>query len=188
MHPSATVTFSRVADAVSSTVPQPDFDLLREVHVGGGPHRFLSARKADPSDGCRVPPYTAAEMMAMWKEVYSDYKLRMGRFDVSGAHDTSLDNVASYCKSSTATATFYLYQTCLAVPGMLEFAGGGFLKEHEFDTSAPPPRLPQASAGGQREGNQAKKGTVETLLTTVKNDSSAIHVFLAAATTREQLK
>eukprot|EP00918_Siedleckia_nematoides_P071097 GHVU01155300.1.p1 GENE.GHVU01155300.1~~GHVU01155300.1.p1 ORF type:complete len:215 (-),score=24.49 GHVU01155300.1:173-751(-) len=178
----------RVAKAVSSNDPNPDFDLLREVKEAAAPHPFLVGRKCDPSDGCRVPAYEAAEVLGMWKDVYSDYKMRMGRFDTSGNHDTSLDNFARFCQPQSATATFYLYQTALAVPGLLDFASGGFLSRHEFDSSSPPARGATLSTSAVHAPGSARKSSMDTLMGTFSKDSSALRLFLDAATTRENQK
>eukprot|EP00918_Siedleckia_nematoides_P073252 GHVU01159919.1.p1 GENE.GHVU01159919.1~~GHVU01159919.1.p1 ORF type:complete len:252 (-),score=32.81 GHVU01159919.1:252-1007(-) len=96
-----------------------------------GLHPFV--QKVDPGPMKNKNDYTPREVMDLWKEVHSRFKVVYGNFDVSGNMDQCEESFVKFIKPSEK-GVFLLYQWTLEIPDCLDFARAALPLGSQFDT------------------------------------------------------
>eukprot|EP00918_Siedleckia_nematoides_P092001 GHVU01202038.1.p1 GENE.GHVU01202038.1~~GHVU01202038.1.p1 ORF type:complete len:438 (-),score=64.99 GHVU01202038.1:771-2084(-) len=148
-----------VATELNSVTPNPAYDELVP-RTQGGIHPFLQGVGINPGP-LPTNTYQPADVYASWKDIQSDFKAKMGRFNVSGNHELNEESFKHFLKPNDKT-TFYLYQWTLDRPDSLCFASATLDPAHVMDTtsgSSSSSSCDAGSAGGSSTAATGGEGT-----------------------------
>eukprot|EP00918_Siedleckia_nematoides_P031323 GHVU01067775.1.p1 GENE.GHVU01067775.1~~GHVU01067775.1.p1 ORF type:complete len:287 (-),score=34.89 GHVU01067775.1:891-1751(-) len=132
-----------------------------------GIHPFV--KNVDPGPMKARNDYNTREVVDLWKDVHSRFKVVYSAFDCSGSHELTEESFVKFVKPSEK-AVFLLYQWTLEFPDILEFATGVIPDDSRLD-SLNPTRGDGVRSGGSTE---AGSGSVRELLQSLAASQTSI--------------
>eukprot|EP00918_Siedleckia_nematoides_P060437 GHVU01131930.1.p2 GENE.GHVU01131930.1~~GHVU01131930.1.p2 ORF type:complete len:240 (+),score=46.14 GHVU01131930.1:118-837(+) len=125
--------------------------------------------------------YTPREIITLWKDMYSRFKVVHGKFDASGTQEQTEDSFVEFIKPSEK-GTFLLYQWTLELPEILNFATGSLPAHGQFDSIGGPAEAPSRRRTGGDGDAAAAPGLEAAVRDLVAGQTSYMQAQMQAQT------